>query len=179
MPELVVREVADDGQVVIRNAPLTTGGELISEPDVQTYLVSIVCHCGSTVAVLWSNDRKERTGKPAFYFIQTQIIEDIDAQSESTPRIFRGSQVAGAYDKDVHPEPTTRMFETVVGPDSSPFTDCPAHGRQRIDAAALIKRAKKVETKIIHGGKEMEDRMGRGEERAAKYILPRVAESLM
>jgi len=128
-------------------APLTVGVSydgappLIAEPDVLTSLVQIRCYCGAPVAVLWSNDRRARTGKPAVLFLQSQIIEDPAARPVKT-----------------------RIVEDLVQPDATFVADCPAHGRQTIDGASLIKH-----------GRAMQARIARGTEQMGKYVLPRVS----
>jgi len=120
--------------------------------DVQMSLVRISCHCGAPVAVLWSNDRRARTGEPAFLFLQAQIIED------QATRPVR-----------------TRIVEDVVKPGKSFPADCPAHGRHIIDGASLIEHGRAMQARIARGGEQMAARIARGEERSGKYILPRVS----
>lgn len=126
--------------------------DLIAWPDVLTYLVAIDCDCGSQVASLLSIDRRQRTGKPAFYCLQALIVED------STTRPVG-----------------IRTAETAVDLNSSLVAACPAHGRQLIDVASLLKHARKVETRIARGGQKMQDSIALGEESVQKFILPRVS----
>jgi hypothetical protein len=147
--------ISDDATV--RLAPLTCVGaddanSLLGEGDVQWSLVRISCHCGAPVAVLWSNDRRARTGKPAFLFLQAQIIE------EQATRPVK-----------------TRIVEDVVEPGKSFPADCPAHGRHIIDGASLIEHGRAMQARIARGGEQMAARIARGEERSGKYILPRVS----
>lgn len=126
--------------------------DLIAWPDVLTYLVAIDCNCGSQVASLLSIDRRARTGKPIFYCLQALIVED----------------------------PTTRPVgirtaETAVDLNSPLAAACPAHGKQSIDVASLLKHARKVEARIARGGDEMQNRIALGKEPVQKFILPRVA----
>ena len=153
---LGAHETISDGATV-RLAPLTCVGpddttSLLGEGDVQMSLVLVRCYCGAPVAVLWSNDRRARTGEPAFLFLEAQIIED-----QATRPV------------------KTRSVEDVVKPGKSFPADCPAHGRQIIDGASLIKHGRAMQARIVRGGEQMAARMARGEERSGKYILPRVS----
>ena len=127
----------DDG-LTIRLGPLTSGASfgdappLIAEPDVQTSLVDVRCYCGATVAVLWSNDRRVRTGLTSFLFLQSQIIDDPDARPVRT-----------------------RIVEDLVHPGDTFVTVCQAHGPQIVRGAVLVNLARETQERISKGRERM------------------------
>lgn len=105
---------------------------LIGIGDEKSSLVQVRCHCGTVVAVLWSVDRRARTGLPPVIYLDSTIIQDPEARPPVTVRV-----------------------NNLVEPPVSLVADCPAHGRHSIDGKALTALRRKVETRLMNGGERM------------------------
>lgn len=90
-------------------------------------VLRVLCHCDSVIGVLWSVNRRTRTGLPSFLFLHAQVIEG----STKPPRM--------------------RVVQNVVTAGVELVSDCPVHGRQVIDSAMLAKRGTEADERIAKG----------------------------
>lgn len=96
--------------------------------DEETNLLQVQCHCRSVIGVLWSVNRRTRTGLPNLLFLHAQVIED----ATGGPRCMR-------------------VVQNVVAAEVQLVSDCPVHGRQNIDGALLANKGAEAETRIAEG----------------------------
>jgi len=100
--------------------------------DEETKMLQVQCHCRSVIALLWSVNRRKRTGFTNLLFLEAQIIED----------------------KSKLPV-QTRIVQNVVTPGVSLVADCPAHGRQTIPGALLAKEGMASARRLARGAEQV------------------------
>jgi len=99
--------------------------------DEEVSLLRVLCHCDSVIGVLWSVNRRTRTGLSNLLFLHAQVIE-----SNSKP-------------------PQMRVVQNVVTVGVDLVSDCPVHGRQAIDSTSLIKRSTDAAERIAKGANKI------------------------